>query len=164
MRFQKTMRILSRLAFSALLLQYCAGSAGLPTAENFAQALRNEQTATTFERLVEGGGGFENLLGKEKYTLIVPMDATFAALGIDELMVLMNPANAAAGTEIVKGHIATGAFSPDKLPSAGNLTLLNGKTVPVSNPASGLQIGGATVVKTIKTKQGYLYFVNRILK
>jgi uncharacterized surface protein with fasciclin (FAS1) repeats len=156
--------ILSWITFLFLLLQYCASSAGLPTAENFAQALRNEQTATTFERLVEGGGGFENLLGKEKYTLIVPLDATFAALGMDELMVLMDPANSAAGTEIVKGHIATGAFPPSKLPAAGSLTLLNGKTTPVSNAASGLQIGGATVVKTVKTKQGYLYFVNRILK
>jgi len=163
MRYPNTMCLLILALLSVVSLQSCSSSAGLSVADSFEQALRNENTATSFERLVDGGGGFSALLGNEKYTLLVPVDAAFAVLGIEELMTLMSPGNKAAGAEIVKAHIAVGAFAPDKITAEGNLSLLNGKSVGVTS-ASGIQIGGATVVKTWKTKQGYVYFINRILK
>ena len=162
MRVPRTVFLLVWTLVSALAFSSCSSSAGLSVADNFDQALRNENTATSFERLVDGGGGFAALLGEEKYTLLVPVDAAFSLLGMEELMTLMSPTNKSAGTDIVKAHIAIGAFPPEKLTTMSSLSLLNGKSVAVSaSPA--LQIGGATVIKTWKTKQGYVYFINRIL-
>ena len=162
MRVPRTICFLLCAVVSAFAFQSCSSSAGLPAADNFDQALRNENIATSFERLVEGGGGFATLLGEEKYTLLVPVDAAFATMGIEKLMSLMSPDNKAAGAEIVKAHVAIGAFPPEKLTTMSSLSLLNGKSVGVSS-ATELKIGGATVIKTWKTKQGYVYFINNFL-
>lgn len=147
----------------ALTLQHCGSSSQLPTAKNFLEALQTQTNATTYLRLVESAGGFANILGKEKYTLLVPMDAAFSTLGFEKLMELMSPSNTAPAMETLKAHIATGSFSPEQLAKSGSLPLLNGKSAAVA-AGSELQIGGAAVVQSVKTKEGYVHFLNGIVK
>jgi uncharacterized surface protein with fasciclin (FAS1) repeats len=150
-------------AAGALSLPHCSSGAKLPAANNFLEAVQLQTDATSFLRLIEGAGGLANVLGKEKYTLLVPQDAAFSQLGVDQLIALMAPDNSAKAASIVKSHVLLGTYSPEALAKLTTAPSLNGKAVAVS-AANGLQVSGAKVVKSVKTKEGYVHFLDGILK
>ncbi len=149
-------------AAGALSLPHCSSGAKLPAANNFLEAVQLQPDGTSFLRLIEGAGGLANVLGKEKYTLLVPQDAAFSKLGVDQLIALMAPDNSAQATSILKSHVLVGTYSPEALAKMQAVPCLNGKSTTVS-AASGLQVGGAKVVKSVKTKEGYVHFMDGIL-
>lgn len=159
----RVLKMFLLLAVSSLTLQRCASSAGLPTAKTFLEALQMETGATSYLRLVESAGGFANFLGKDKYTLVVPLDAAFSTLGMEKLMQLMSPSDTGPAQSTLQGHIAKGTLGPDQLSKQSAISLMNGKTATVVS-IGDLKIGGATVVKTIKTKDGYVHFVNALVQ
>ncbi|MBK7475843.1 MAG: fasciclin domain-containing protein [Haliscomenobacter sp.] len=62
----------------------------------------------------------------------------------------------------MKSHVLLGTYSPEALTKQTTAPALNGKAVSVST-ANGLQLGGAKVVKSVKTKEGYVHFLDGIL-
>ena len=92
----------------------------------------------------------------------MPQDAAFSQLGVDELIALMAPDNSEKASNIIKSHVLLGTYSPEALMKLTTAPCLNGKAVVVS-AANGLQVNGAKVVKSIKTKEGYVHFLDGIL-
>ena len=150
------------VAFVAILHLSCSTSAKLPTADSFLTAVTQQKDATSYLMMIQSAGGLASVLGKEKYTLLVPVDSAFSRLGFETLMDLMSPSNTAVSTNLLKEHIAKGTFSPEQLAKVAGISNLNGKTFNVSN--GGAQIAGAKVMKTVKTKEGYVYFLDAVIK
>lgn len=146
--------------FSSVSLQFCATSGQLPTAKTFVEAIELQKDATTYLRLIEGAGGLINVLGQEKYALVVPVDAAFNTLGMEKLLQLLTPNSSAAG-QVLRDHILVGAFSPKVAATTPSISTLSGKAIKIEAGAP-LKIGGAPVTKTVKTKDGYVYFVSAL--
>lgn len=158
MNLKRYVRLVLITIFSISSLQFCATSGQLPTAKTFIEAIEQQKDATTYLRLIEGAGGLVNVLGEEKYALVVPVDAAFNTLGMEKLLQLLTPNSSAAG-QTLRDHILVGAFSPKVAAVTPTASTRSGKTIKVE-AGTPLKIGGAPVTKTVKTKDGYVYFVS----
>lgn len=138
----------------------CATGGKVPAAKTITGAIEQQDNATTFLRMLENAGGIEKLAGENKYAFVVPVDAAFNKIGFQKLLEIMSPTAMSEGT-FLKGLVLTENPSPKDLAIGGTRATLDGKAIQVTAGSTPV-FGGAPAIKTVKTPQGYVYFVREL--
>lgn len=156
----------SSVLFFALTLFFSScSSTKLPTADNLLSAITTNPKLTQFASLVEMAGGLGAILGTSgKSTLFAPTNEAFQEMGAAAISDLTNPDNKTLLTNVLRGHAIPEGLSPGKVAKAESLTNAMGKNLLVAGTEDNLRVGGATIVESIKTKNGFIHVIDQVLK
>jgi len=147
-----------------LVFSSCS-STKLPTADNLLTAITTNPKLTQFASLLEMAGGLGSVLGDDgKFTLFAPSNEALSAMGDDAISTITDPDNKTLLTNVLRGHAVSGALSPKKVGKEELLTNAMGKNLGVSGTESNLMVGGANIVESIKTKNGFVHVIDKVLK
>lgn len=147
-----------------LIFSSCSSSK-LPTADNLLAAITTNPKLTQFASLLEMAGGLGSVLGDDgKFTLFAPSNDALAAMGDDAITTLTDPDNKTLLTNVLRGHAVAGALSPKKVSKEDILTNAMSRNLAVSGTEENLMIGGAKVLQSIKTKNGFVHVIDQVLK
>lgn len=147
-----------------LFFSSCSSSK-LPTAENLLTAINTNPKLSQFASLLEMAGGLGSVLGDDgKFTLFAPTNEALAAMGDDAISTLTDPDNKTLLTNVLRGHAVPGALSPKKASKEEVLTNAMGKNLAIAGTEETLMVGGAKVVESIKTKNGFVHVIDKVLK
>lgn len=150
------------LALVGTLTTGCS-SLNLGTAANLLAALASNPDLSTFSSLLSGVGGLDKLLPGGEGSLFVPTNSAFKDLGQSMVDKLSDPSNTELALDALKGHSSSSVLTPEQLSSSGSFMNQTGNSVNVSGEGKALKIGDADVQQAIKTDNGYLYIINKVL-
>lgn len=126
------------------------------------EAIKADKELTTFLMLSDAAGGLSAFAGGKKHaTLIAPTDQAYNNRGVEGLIAMLNPQNMELSISSIKEQIVEGAYSPEDLAKKTSLKNLNGKEIAVSKAYNVWSFNEAKVIRVIRTKEGYLYVVNK---
>ncbi len=161
--FAKAFAILSIVA----LLSTSCSKTPFPSFDSLLGALASSPELASALGLIEAAGGLGAILGPlggGKSTLFLPNNDAIEDLGEDMIGKLTDPANLTLLTNTLRGHAVSGALTPSKVAKEGSLTNAMGKSLSVSGTEDNLMVGGANVVKTLETKEGFIHVIDGIIK
>jgi len=148
-----------------LLLSSCGSTSNLPTAPSLLSAVQTNSKLSTILSLVQLAGGLEGLLeGRGDHTIFAPSNTAIQALGEQTIADLKNPDNRSLLVSVLKGHIVNDDLNPEDVMGANNLENLEGKNLTVNQQADMLMVGGAQVLESIKTKEGFVHVIDRVIR
>ncbi len=162
----------SLLALVALTVSIgLSGCSSAPDLVNQASSLGSLVAAnpnlSTFMGLAQSAGIDQMLTGKNPLTLLAPSNDAFSALPPDVLAGLARPENKDQLAGILKNHILSGSASLDglsKMTGTNAPKSLLGSTLDVGQAKDGsLSIGGAKVLSTAKSGNGFVHTVDRVI-
>jgi uncharacterized surface protein with fasciclin (FAS1) repeats len=146
-----------------LLASGCSTVAQLPiTYPDQISTLKADKELSTFLMLSDAAGGLSPYAsGKKKGTLIVPTDDAYNRRGVEKMLEMLNPKNMTLSINSIKGQVLDGAFSPKDLEKNPTIKTLDGNVVTVSKAYNVWSFNDAKVIRMIRTKDGYVYVVNK---
>lgn len=146
-----------------LVLIGCAASSQVPiTYPTHLEAIKADKELTTFLMLSDAAGGLSAFTGGKKHaTLIAPTDQAYNTKGVENMIAMLNPQNMELSISNIKEQIVEGTYSPQDLAKKSSLKNLNGKEIAVSKAYNVWSFNEAKVIRVIRTKEGYLYVVNK---
>jgi uncharacterized surface protein with fasciclin (FAS1) repeats len=166
------MKIRSLVALCALVvavaLSGCSSASGVMSqASTLGSIAGTNPNLSTFMGLAQSAGLEKMLTGKSPLTLLAPSNDAFKALSPEMLANLAKPENKDQLTGILKNHMISGGSSLDQLAAmTGTLApkSLTGSTLNVEQAKDGsLVVGGARITETVKTGNGYVHMVDRVI-
>ena len=166
------MKTRSLLALCALViavgLSGCSSASGVASqVSSLGSIAGTNPNLSTFMGLAQSAGIEKMLTGKSPLTLLAPSNDAFKALPPEVLANLAKPENKDQLTGILKNHILSGGSSLDQMAGmTGTLApkSLTGSTLNIEQAKDGsLMVGGAKVIETVKTGNGYLHTVDKVI-
>jgi uncharacterized surface protein with fasciclin (FAS1) repeats len=146
-----------------LALVSCATTTQVPIAyPTQIEAIKADKELTTFLMLSDAAGGLSAFAGGKKHaTLIAPTDQAYNTRGVESMIDMLNPQKMDLSINSIKEQIVEGSYSPEDLAKKTSLMNLNGKAIAVSKAYNVWSFNEAKVIRVIRTKEGYLYVVNK---
>ena len=158
---QKNSFILLLLAF---LTSYCATTTFAPL-EGLWPTLSNTEKTSQFNTLVTLAGGLSLVLQEPKnHTLLVPVDSVFQELPPKVIEDLMNLANNNLRTNVLRAHVIPGSYPYKRLTKIGLVQSAMQKDYQVELRGNDLFIAEARIIQTLRTNQGYIHLIDKVLK
>lgn len=123
--------------------------------------------AKTFKTLLaaaKAAGLAPALSGAGPFTVFAPSDAAFAALPAGTLEHLLQPAQRATLTAILKHHVVSGRVYADQAVAAGKAKTLAGTSLSFGYESGSLRVAGAKLLALdIAASNGVIHVVDRVL-
>ncbi|MEZ6188738.1 MAG: fasciclin domain-containing protein [Planctomycetota bacterium] len=142
-----------------LLLLAAAGAA---RGDTLLDAARQSGRCQTFCEAVAAAGLSDALAGPGPFTVFVPTDEAFAALPEGALAALL--AEPARLKSVLLHHVARGKVTAQEVAGFETVRTLAGRTLPISNDAAGVRVGGARVVTAdLAAENGVLHLIGAVL-
>lgn len=159
---KNTVQLCCSLALMITLVA-CTTTSQLPISyPNQLAAIKADKELTTFLMLSDAAGGLSAFAGgKKRATLLVPTDEAFNNRGVENMIAMLNPQNMELSISSIKEQIVEGTYSPEDLAKKTSLKNLNGKEIAVSKAYNVWSFNEAKVIRVIRTKEGYVYVVNK---
>ena len=154
---------------TAVVLSGCSSASNMASqASSVASTLGVNPNLSTFMGLAQSGGIEKMLSGKNPVTLLAPSnDAIATALSPDMLANLAKPENKDQLVRLVQNHVIVGNQSLDQIVNMTGTNApksLTGNALDVAKNADGsLSIGGAKVTETMKTGNGFIHVIDKVL-
>lgn len=159
-----TPKYLPLLIIFFLFTNQCSGPQKV-AAPGLWEAIKAEAQAKQFARYVEQAGGLSLVLETAgKKTLLVPTDAAFEKLPDGIRDDLAHPDNTRLLTNVLRAHVIPGTYSEKKLSKGGLFRTAMDKDLKYQQLGENLTIEDAVVVQSLKTKEGYIHLLDKVLK
>lgn len=100
------------------------------------------------------------LRGPGQYTVFIPVNGAFSALGGDRLSAVLNDDRAVK--RLAKAHVVRGRVTATDLMSATRLRSINGYEI-TSRAGAELTVNGASVIGSEVAENGVVHYVDRLL-
>lgn len=113
-----------------------------------------------FNGVLDGASITDLLRGNEQYTVFIPVNAAFAALGGEGLSATLNDADRAE--QLAKAHVVLGRVTATDLMAEIRLRSVNGHEI-TSQAGAELRVNGASVIGTEVAENGIVHYIDRIL-
>jgi len=95
------------------------------------------------------------------FTLFIPVNGAFSALSKTQVTYLRKPANL---MQVVRRQVVPASVTPARIARGGTVATLSGAKLTVAKRGSQFLVNGATVVcGNIKTANGTIYVIDRVL-
>jgi len=158
--------IICQLSFSAALLTLTACSdwsdhfdeAGITasTVDEFGgdivSYMKQATDAKKYDQLLQENGIYDNIDASRQYTLIICNDQAFGDGG-----------TIASRTSQAAHSVSDLVFTPNDLKEGTGILTRSGKNIWVYGQQPNINLEGHAVVKTVKTQNGYVYYVDGII-
>lgn len=146
-----------------MTLVACSTTSQLPiTYPTQLAAIKSDKELTTFLMLSDAAGGLSAFAGgKKQATLLVPTDQAYNSRGVESMIEMLNPQKMELSISSIKEQVVEGSYSPEDLAKKTSLKNLNGKEIAVSNAYNVWSFNEAKVIRVIRTKEGYVYILNK---
>lgn len=129
--------------------------------------LETATAAGSFKTLLTAvrAAGLEEALGqKGPFTVFAPTDAAFAKLPRGTLATLLDPANRATLSAILRFHVVAGRVDAATALQAGTAKTLADSTLRISLRDGRLRVQGATVTQNdVETANGVIHIIDSVL-
>lgn len=113
-----------------------------------------------FSSLLQAAEIKDTLRGNEQYTVFIPVNEAFSAVGGEKLSSILNdPSRVQA---LAKAHVVPGRVTTTDLMSETRLRALNGHEI-TSQVAADLTVNGASIIGTEVAENGIVHYVDRLL-
>lgn len=96
-------------------------------------------------------------------TVFAPTDAAFAKLPAGTVESLVKPENVDKLRDILKYHVTTSSYMPDKLTDGMDLGMANGAHATITVKDGKLAINGATVIASVRASNGVVHVIDGVL-
>jgi uncharacterized surface protein with fasciclin (FAS1) repeats len=96
-------------------------------------------------------------------TVFAPTDAAFAKLPAGTVETLVKPENVDKLRDILKYHVTTSSYMPDKLTDGMDLGMANGGHATITLKDGKLMINGATIVASVRASNGVVHVIDGVL-
>ena len=101
------------------------------------------------------------LNARHAFTLFIPVNSAFSGLSKAQVTYLRKPANLAA---VVRRQVVPASITPARIARGGTVATLSGARLSVAKTGSQYLVNGAAVVcGNIRTANGTIYVINRVL-
>lgn len=100
------------------------------------------------------------LRGQEQYTVFIPVNEAFSALGGEQLSSVLN--NTDEVQRLAKAHVVSGRISTVDLMSEQRLRSINGHEI-TSQVGAELRVNGASIIGTEVAENGIVHYVDGLL-
>jgi len=137
--------------------------AGIGSAGNFTQ------NVTIFMEIVEKAGfmsGNTGAEGSSVFTILIPSDEAFLALGNDTLDYLRNRASQEDLSALISNHLLNRVYNSQELEDGINLSSLGDLPISVAKSDDGLELsfnGAAVIKENILFRDGVGHLINMVL-
>lgn len=126
-------------------------------------ALSEEGSFSTLTQALTEAELTETLSQGGPYTIFAPTDEAFAALPEGTVEQLLLPENRQVLQEVLAYHVTSGAITSDQI-ATGDVTTLQGETVPVNAEGSEVTVGDAQVVNPdLEAGNGVVHAIDTVL-
>jgi uncharacterized surface protein with fasciclin (FAS1) repeats len=126
------------------------------------KAILTSETQTLVDAVVAGGLA-SALQGEGPFTVFAPVNSAFAALDSYTLNALLDPANQAILSKILRYHVVSGTVLSTDLAN-GEVATLEGSTVSIDIDGAAPTVNGASVVAAdIEVANGVIHLVDGVL-
>ncbi|NRB62675.1 MAG: fasciclin domain-containing protein [Saprospiraceae bacterium] len=152
------------LLLLVILTSHCATTTFTPL-EGLWPTLSNTENTSQFNALVTLSGGLSLVLQEPKnHTLLVPVDSVFQELPPKVMEDLMNPTNNNLRTNVLRAHVIPGSYPYKRLTKTKLVQSAMKKDLQVELRGSDIFITDAKVLQTLRTNQGYIHLIDKVLK
>jgi len=104
------------------------------------------------------------LAGEGPFTVFAPTNEAFAKLPQEKLEYLLDPANKGLLQSILTYHVAPGKLMAAQVVQSKNSTTLNGQRVEFAVTDGGVNVNGASIIKTdITCSNGVIHVIDSII-
>lgn len=113
-----------------------------------------------FSSVLDAAQVKELLRGQDQYTVFVPVNDAFSALGGETLSSMLNDTTEVK--RLAKAHVVPGRVTATELMSEKRLRSINGHEI-TSQTGADVKVNGATILGTEVAENGIVHYVDRIL-
>ena len=129
-----------------------------------AERLRVTPLITAFADALDTADLASEIAGGEPYTLFVPINSAFDALGAPAFQSLLSNANRDVLRKVLRHHLLPGRVRLAELEAGDALAPLDGTPLPVESEDGLTYVGGARViVPEIETSDGLIYLLDGVI-
>lgn len=125
--------------------------------------IEDSSALRAFAGALERTGMGEELEEVEEFTVLAPTDFAFQQMSTEKRADLFGPEGNDQLRDLVRRHIVVGKYDSADLVNAGELTTMAGTRVDVRNVAGLPLPGGAQVLSSTETKNGFVHQIDRVL-
>lgn len=126
-------------------------------------ALNEEGSFSTLTQALTEAELTETLSQGGPYTVFAPTDEAFAALPEGTVEQLLLPENRQVLQEVLAYHVTSGAITSDQI-ATGDITTLQGESVPVNADAAAVTVGNAQVTTPdLEAGNGVVHGIDTVL-
>ncbi len=135
----------------------------VPSVDIVERAVLTAQTQTLVAA-VAAGDLVTTLKGDGPFTVFAPVNEAFAALGTDQLDVLLAPENQALLQKILTYHVIAGDVRAADLVDGASVATVEGSVVTIDLSGSTPMVNGANIIATdIVTENGVIHLIDGVL-
>jgi uncharacterized surface protein with fasciclin (FAS1) repeats len=138
-------------------------AAGTGEPATVVDALNEEGSYSTLTQALTEAELTEALSQPGPFTVFAPTDEAFAALPEGTVEQLLLPENRQVLQEVLAYHVTSGAITSDQI-ATGDVTTLQGETVPVNADGGAVTVGNAQVVNPdVEAGNGVVHGIDTVL-
>lgn len=160
---QALQNLTTRLA--APILAFTALATHAQAQNNIVQTAQNAGNFTTLVAALQATGLDTVLSGTDRYTVLAPTDAAFAALPPGTVDFLLQPANLPTLASILVYHVVPGGTLSPEVVASDYLTTVNSQRVDVTVVGSSVKFDNANLqIADILCSNGVIHVIDAVLQ
>lgn len=151
--------------FAAPLLALAAIQTHASAQNNIVQTAQNAGNFTTLVAALQATGLDTVLTGTDRYTVLAPTDAAFAALPPGTVDFLLQPANLPTLASILLYHVVPGGTLSPEVVASDYLTTVNSQRVDVTVVGSSVKFDNANLqIADVLCSNGVIHVIDGVLQ